>query len=72
MKATVGNAGPTNDRVQTAIKVEALMNSRPLTNEGADSRDEPVLKPNHFLFGQPGGRLAAQVTDDLVFYSRNR
>ena len=48
------------------------MNSRPLAYEGAHSRDEPVLKPNHFLFGQPGGRLAAQVTDDMVFYPRNR
>ena len=48
------------------------MNSRPLTYEGADPRDEPVLRPNHFLFGQPGGRLAAQVADDMVFYSRNR
>ena len=54
LKATVGNAGLTNDGVQTSIKVEALMNSRPLKYGGADHRDETVLKPNHFLFGQPG------------------
>lgn len=45
LKATVENAGPTNEGVQTVIKVEVLMNSRPLTNERADARDEPVLKP---------------------------
>ena len=52
LKAVVGNAGLTDDELQTAIKeVEALMNSRPLTYEGADPRDEPVLTPNHFLVG---------------------
>ena len=66
------NAGPTNDGVQTSIKVEALMNSRPLKYGGADHRDETVLKPNHFLFGQPGWQLTAQVTDDIVLYSWNR
>ena len=54
LKATVGNVGPTIDGVQTFLKVEALMNSRPLTYGGADHRDEPVLKPDHLLFGQPG------------------
>ena len=48
------------------------MNSRPLTYGGADHRDAPVLKPNHFLFEQPGWQLAAQVTDDIVLCSWNR
>ena len=48
------------------------MNTRPLTYGGADHRDEPVLKPNRFLFGQLGWQLAAQVTDDIVLYSWNR
>jgi len=39
--------GWTDDELQTAIKeVEALMNSKPLTYEGADPRDKPVLTPN--------------------------
>ena len=52
LKAIVGKAGLTDDELQTAFKkVEVLMNSRPLTYEGADPRDEPVLTPNHFLVG---------------------
>ena len=67
LKATVGNAGLTDDEQQTAMKeVEALMNSRPLTYEGAYPRDEPVLTPKHFLVGQLGGQLAPQVTDDIA------
>ena len=68
LKAVVGNAGLTDEELQTAIKEEeALMNSIPLTYEGADPRDEPVLTPNHFLVGQLGGQLAPQVTDDVAF-----
>ena len=48
------------------------MNSRPLTYEGADPRDEPMLKPNHFLVGQLGGQLAPQATDDIAFNPKNR
>ena len=73
LKAIVGNAGLTDDELQTAIKeVETLLNSRPLTYEGTDPRDEPVLTPNHFLIGQLGGQLAPQLTDDLTFNPRNR
>ena len=44
LRTVVGNVGLTDDELQTAIKgVEALMNSRSLTYEGADPRDEPVL-----------------------------
>ena len=73
LKAIVGNAGITDDELHTAIKeVEALMNSRPLTYEGADPQDELVLTPNHFLVGQLGGQLAPQVADDIVFNPRHR
>ena len=58
----------TDDDLQT----EALVNSRSLTYEGADPRDEPVLTRNHFLVGQLGGQLAPQFTDDIAFNPRNR
>ena len=73
LKAVVGFVGLTDDELQTAImEVEALMNSRPLTYEGADPRDEPVSTPNHFLVGQLGGQLAPQVTNDIAFNPRKR
>ena len=73
LKVIVGNAGLNDDELQTAIKeVEALMNSRPLSYEGTDPRDEPVLTPSHFLLGQLRGQLTPQVTDELAFNPRNR
>lgn len=73
MKSIVGNARLNDDELQTAIKeVEALMNSRPLVNEGADPCDEPVLTPNHFLIEQVGGQLTPHLTGDVAFNPRNR
>lgn len=73
LKAIVGNAGLTDDELQTAIKeVEALMNSRPLTYEAADLLDEPLLTLNHFLDGQLGGQLEPPVTNEIAFNPRNR
>ena len=72
-RTVVGNAGLTDDELQSGINaVEELMNSRSLTYEGADPRDEPVLRRNHFLVGQLEGQLAPKVTDDIVFNPRNR
>ena len=72
LKAVVRKTGLTDDKLQTAVKeVEALMNLRPLSHEGADPQDEPVLTPKHFLVGQLGGQLAPLFTDDIVFNPRN-
>ena len=44
LKVIVGNTGLNDDELQTAIKEEeALINSRSLSYEGTDPRDEPVL-----------------------------
>lgn len=73
LKAIVGNSGLNDDELQTALKeVEALMNSRPLSYEGTDPHDEPVLTPSHFLIRQLGGQLAPQVTDEIAFNPRRR
>ena len=73
LKAIVGNSGLNYDELQTALKeVAALMNSRPLSYEGTDPHDEPVLTPSHFLIGQLGGQLAPRVTDEIAFNPRRR
>ena len=73
LKAIVGNSGLNDDELQTALKeVEALMNLRPLSYEGTDPHDEPVLTPSHFLIRQLGGQLAPQVTDEIAFNPRRR
>ena len=70
LKAIVGNAGLSDDELQTAFKeVEGLMTN---TYEGVDPRDEPVLTPNHFLVGQLGGQLAHRVADEVEFNPRNQ
>ena len=56
LEVIVRNSALNDDELQTAIKeAEALTNSRPLSYEGTDPRDEPVLTPSHFLIGQLGG-----------------
>ena len=70
LKAIVGNAGLSDDELQTAFKeVEGLITN---TYEGVDPRDEPVLTPNHFLVGQLGGELAHRVADEVEFNPRNQ
>ena len=73
IRAILGNAGVTDEELLTAIvEVEGLMNSRPLTYCSDDPKDDPVLTPNHFLYGQAGGGLAPRVVDELAFNPRNR
>ena len=71
--AILGDAGVNDEELLTAIaETEGLMNSRPLTYCSNDPHDEPVLTPNHFLYGQAGGQLAPRVTDEIAFNPRNR
>ncbi|CAC5416215.1 unnamed protein product [Mytilus coruscus] len=51
---------------------EALINSRPLTYQSADLKDETPLTPNHFLHGQLGGHFARESVDDTDFNPRKR
>ena len=53
INAVLGNADITDEELLTAITgAEGLLNSRPLTYQSSDPKDEPVLTPNHFLHGQ--------------------
>ena len=47
--------------------VESLLNSRPLTYQSSDPRDE-----NHFLHGQMGGQFAPESVETTPLYLRQR
>ena len=69
--AVLSNADITDEELLTAFTgAEGLLNSRPLTYQSADPKDEPVLTPNHFLHGQAGGQLAPEVVDEIDFHPR--
>ncbi|XP_070531583.1 uncharacterized protein [Ptychodera flava] len=73
LKAILGDARVTDEELHTAIvEVEGLMNSRPLTYCSNDPTDEPVLTPNHFLYGQAGGQLAPRVVDEVACSPKHR
>lgn len=71
--AVLGEADISDEELLTAITgAEGILNSRPLTYQSADPKDEPVLTPNHFLYGQASGQLAPQVVDEIDFHPRRR
>ena len=51
---------------------ESLLNSRPLTYQSADPKDDVPLTPNHFLQGQMGGQFAPETVDTTEFNPRKR
>lgn len=71
--SVLGDANPTDEELLTVVtEVEGLLNSRPLSYCSDDAKDEHVLTPNHFLYGQAGGQLAPRVVDEVAFNPRNR
>ena len=57
--AILSNADVNDEELLSAfIGAEALINSRPITYQSADTRDLLPLTPSHFLHGELGGRLA--------------
>ena len=60
--AILGNADITDEELLMAFtEAEYLLNSRPLTYQTADPEDDVPLTPNHFLYGQVGGRFAPEI-----------
>ena len=60
--AILGNADISDEELLTAFtEAEYLLNSRPLTYQTADPEDDVPLTPNHFLYGQVGGRFAPEI-----------
>ena len=60
--AILQNADVNDEELLTAFMgAESLINSRPLTYQTANPKDNVPLTPNHFLIGQIGGRFAPEV-----------
>ena len=59
--AILNNADVKDEELMT--EAEALINSRPLTYQSANVKDNVTLTPNHFLHGQMGGKFAPEVID---------
>ena len=60
--AILQNADVNDEELLTAFTgAESLINSRPLTYQTANPKDNVPLTPNHFLIGQIGGRFAPEV-----------
>ena len=53
-------------------RVESLLNSRPLTYQSSDPRDDVPLTPNHFLHGQMGGQLAPESVETTPLHPCQR
>ena len=71
--AILGNADITDEELHTAfVGAEALINSRPLTYQSSNPKDETPLTPNHFLIGQVGGKFAPESVDSTDFNPNKR
>ena len=63
----------TNEELITVFAgVESLLNSRPLTYQSSDPRDNVPLTPNHFLHGQMGGQFAPESVETSTYHPRQR
>ena len=71
--AILSNADIKDEELMTAFcGAEALINSRPLTYQSADIKDNVPLTPNHFLHGQMGGEFAPEVIDEVGYDPKRR
>ena len=52
--------------------VESLLNSRPLTYQSSDPRDDVPLTPNHFFQGQMGGQFVPESVETTPLHPRQR
>ena len=64
--------GTDEELITVSTRVESLLNSRPLTYQSSDPRDDVLLTPNHFLHGQMGGQFAPESVDSTTFHPRQR
>ena len=71
--AVVGERDVNDEELITVFAgVESLLNSRPLTYQSSDPRDDVPLTPNHFLHGQMGGQFAPESVETTPLHPRQR
>ena len=71
--AVVGDRDVTDEVLITvSSRVESLLNSRPLTYQSSDRRDDIPLTPKHFLHGQMREQFAPESVDTTTFHPRQR
>ena len=69
--AVVGERDVNDEGLITVFAgVESLLNSRPLTYQSSDPRDDVPLTPNHFLHGQMGGQFAPESFETTPLHPR--
>ena len=69
----LSKADITDEEVSTAFTgAEDLLNSRPLTYQIADIKDDIPLTPNHFLYGLAGGEFAPDGVDTECYNLKKR
>jgi len=71
--AVLSSSDVTDEELITVVTgAESLLNSRPLTYQSANVKDDVPLTPNHFLYGQMGGQFAPESIDTTRFNPRKR
>ena len=71
--AILNNADVKDEELVTAFcGAEALINSRPLTYQSANIKDNVPVTPNYFLHGQMGGKFAPEVMDEIAYDPKKR
>ena len=71
--AIVGDRDVTDEELITvSAGVESLLNSRLLTYQSSDPRDNVPLIPNHFLHDQMGGQFPPESVETTTFHPCQR
>ena len=73
IRAILSNADVNDEELETAFTgAESLINSRPLTYQTTNPKDDLPLTPNHLLHGRTGGEFAPSSVDNTSFNLRRR
>ncbi|KAL4131322.1 hypothetical protein QTP88_008654 [Uroleucon formosanum] len=73
LKKVIGSQVFTMERLTTlVIRIEGILNSRPISALSSDPNDVSALTPGHFLIGQPLAAIASRNVFDISMNRLNR